>query len=407
MSPNENRGNILDRNGVPRLLYIGDLPVEASSHGSALLYRLLQDYPPDKLMIVEAGGVVSLPARRLPEVPYRQFSMLGQRLQRTRFSRWANGWFVLRMAARVRGMRRLFHGFDPQAVLTVAHDLSWLAAAEIARQGELPLHLIVHDDWPSSVFVPPGFTDWQNREFRRIYRQAAARLCVSPSMEEEYRSRYGIPGQVLYPSRAKDYPRFDTAPDTYTKRQGPLVVAYAGNPGCREMILSVAKCLEKTGGQMLLFGPHYCESMRSGGLDRPNIHWQGMVSSSELISRLRREADVVFAPMPFDTSGGPSLSFPSKLTDYTATGLPLLIWGPDYCTAVRWARQYAPVAEVVTSQETGDLEAALERLGQAEHRRRLGLASMEVGTRLFSHAAAVDTLFGVLQGLAASPLAGR
>src|SRR5437879_959968 len=85
---------------LPRLLYIGDLPVESSFHGSALLYRLLQDYPPGKLMIVEAGGSASLPARRLPEVPYRRFFSRGQRLQRTRFARWANGWFALRAAAR-------------------------------------------------------------------------------------------------------------------------------------------------------------------------------------------------------------------------------------------------------------------------------------------------------------------
>ena len=44
---------------LPRLLYIGDVPVEASYHGSALLYRLLQTYPPDRLRIIEAGLAAS------------------------------------------------------------------------------------------------------------------------------------------------------------------------------------------------------------------------------------------------------------------------------------------------------------------------------------------------------------
>ena len=42
---------------LPRLLYLGDVPVEASYHGSALLYRLLQAYPAERLTIIEAGIV--------------------------------------------------------------------------------------------------------------------------------------------------------------------------------------------------------------------------------------------------------------------------------------------------------------------------------------------------------------
>ena len=40
---------------LPRLLYLGDVPVEASYHGSALIYRLLQHYPVDRLMIIESN----------------------------------------------------------------------------------------------------------------------------------------------------------------------------------------------------------------------------------------------------------------------------------------------------------------------------------------------------------------
>ncbi len=46
----------------PRLVYAGDVPVEASFHGSALLYRLLADWPADRLMIIECGVVDSQPS---------------------------------------------------------------------------------------------------------------------------------------------------------------------------------------------------------------------------------------------------------------------------------------------------------------------------------------------------------
>ena len=55
---------------LPRLAYIGDVPVESSYHGSALLYRLLQRYPPDRLSVIENRNS-SRADRRLPGVRYR------------------------------------------------------------------------------------------------------------------------------------------------------------------------------------------------------------------------------------------------------------------------------------------------------------------------------------------------
>ncbi len=55
---------------LPRLLYVGDVPIESSYHGSALLFRLLQNYPPVKLRIVETGLFVSESERRLSHVSY-------------------------------------------------------------------------------------------------------------------------------------------------------------------------------------------------------------------------------------------------------------------------------------------------------------------------------------------------
>ena len=52
------RGSRLGRmpdGALPRLLYLADVPVEASYHGSALMYRLLQRYPADRLRVVEGN----------------------------------------------------------------------------------------------------------------------------------------------------------------------------------------------------------------------------------------------------------------------------------------------------------------------------------------------------------------
>src|SRR4051812_20307061 len=72
---------------MPNLLYLGDVPVESSFHGSALLFRLLQTYPAERLMILEATPWRSRPDRRLPGVSYDSFPIGWARLLNSRFSR--------------------------------------------------------------------------------------------------------------------------------------------------------------------------------------------------------------------------------------------------------------------------------------------------------------------------------
>src|ERR1700677_5014818 len=160
---------------LPRLLYIGDVPVESSYHGSALLYRLLQEYPADRLLVVERGLHQSLPQRRLHEVQYRQFSMGADRWLTTRFSQSASSWLLLNAPGAAMRLHRLCDAFKADAVLTVAHGHSWLAAARFAEIAELPLHLIVHDDWPTITPVFPWLKAWQDRRFGRLYRLAVSR----------------------------------------------------------------------------------------------------------------------------------------------------------------------------------------------------------------------------------------
>jgi hypothetical protein len=390
------------RSLLPRLLYVGDVPIESTYHGSVILYRLFEDYPWDRLMVVEAEPLASSPPCRLRQVQYRSFAMSANRFRKTRFSRLAGSWISATASATARRLRKIFNEFAPDSVLTVAHGYSWLAAAQAAHEARLPLHLIVHDDWAGVTSVLKSLKGWHNRQFARVYRQSVSRFCVSPFMEEQYRLSYGIPGHVLYPCRAKDCPAFEGSPRTYARSGGPLVGAYAGNifyAGHAQLLKKLAASLEKRGGRMLLFGPHSPESLKSWGLNQPNILAQEAPTSRDLISRLRQDADFVFVPMTFEPDHcrrNMIMSFPSKLTDYTATGLPLLVCGPEYSSALRWARKYAPVAEVTTSDTFEALDAAGGRLNDRGYREDLGRASAEVGNALFSYDAVSSIFYGAL-----------
>ena len=375
---------------IPRLLYVGDVPVEASYHGSALLHRLLSEYPADRLTIVETAAQ-SEPTRRLLDVSYFSYPIAKSGLLNTRFHRFAVALYTEggdQIAPKILELvTAASFDFSLESVLTVAHGFGWQAAAGIARKRKVPLHLIVHDDWPRVADITPSFRRWLDDRFAKVYRQAESRLCVSPAMSKFYEERYGKPAQVIYPSRAPDCPEFEDPPERLSRNDQPFTIAFAGtinSNGYIRALRALQDALKPTGGRLLIFGPLTPDAAQQSGLDGAEIC--GLLSWNDLMTRLRNEADALFVPMSFDASdrANMEMAFPSKLADYTATGLPLLIYGPSYCSAVTWARENAGVAEVVETES--HLGEAIRRLSiDTAHRVSLGRCALEVGREYFSH----------------------
>ena len=101
----------------PKLLYVGDVPVEASYHGSALLHRLLSDYPRDHLTIIETATRSSA-LRRLPNVKYIGYPIGKPRLLNTRFHPYAMAWFSQAGTRLAPKIAQSVNGFDFEGVLT-------------------------------------------------------------------------------------------------------------------------------------------------------------------------------------------------------------------------------------------------------------------------------------------------
>jgi len=367
-------------------------------HGSLLLYRLLQGYPPEKVCIVESCAYPSKPERQLPGVRYESLAgeverRLEPRLLRSRLSKFFSAMLMYTARARLRWVEKLQQGFLPEAVLTVSHSYTWITAARFAAKHQLPLHLICHDDWPRIANLPARSKAHLDHIFGAIYRQASSRFCVSPSMRDAYSRRYGADGDVLLPSRAADCLTYDEPPLRLREASTALTVAFAGSLGNVNdihMLRSLAEILLKMGGRLLIFGPLTMAGARRVGLDGSNIQVCGLLKSDDLIRRFRNDVDVLFVSMSFDPADRPNveISFPSKLADYTAAGLPLLIQGPDYCSAVRWAVENPGVAEVVTVNDPDAQAAALERLCVPSHRIAVAETAIRKGNEFFSHRAA-------------------
>ena len=78
-------------------------------------------------------------------------------------------------------------------------------------------------------------------------------------------------------------------------------------------------------------------------------------------------------------------SFPSKLTEAMQLGLPVVIWAPEYCSAVQWARQ-GDRALCVTDPKSSVLRRELEELAASPaEQERLAKSAREAAAGDFNY----------------------
>lgn len=379
-----------------RICYIASVPVANTTAGPVQLYRLLQDWHPANLRIVELDAGPIAQQFRLPHVVHHAFKSPCQRGLRftSRFLPFMYRCLTIANArASAHTIIRQVKTFSPSAILTLHDRFGWLPAARVARRLGVPLHLILHDDWCRNVPVSASLRRWFDTLFEQTYQEASGRFCVSPNMMEEYARRYGVPGTVLYPIQEPCLGSLFQAP-LRTATSG-LSVAFAGNifsSGQWEMLRALAGVLASINGVLLLLGPTTIEQAKSNGLTGANVRIRGFLP--DLKAALREEADVLYLPMSFESHDrvNVKMSFPSKLVEYTSTGLPVLIQAPEYSSAARWCRDHPGAAELVASQSVDELAAALRRIITPGVRRRLIECATEVGRACFSYHTGVRIL---------------
>lgn len=393
---------------LPRLAFIADVNVAKAGGGSLLLHRLLHQYPVDRLTIVHGPDSSATSDKVLPGVSYQRFEYSVSRLIRNRFNPF---WPLLQ----ARAMRRhvgpvaaLLANFRPEAVLTVPHWYLWLTAAGVARRLNIPLHLIVHDDWPSyTTFRRPGpvweSVRWMCRQtMAPIYRQAVSRLCVSPGMMEHCRRWYGADGTVLYPSLGEDSPK--PVVRVRPTRDEPPIVAFCGTihqDGAAELLRLLASVLATIGGHLDMYSAYTKDQLSMiWGLGPPVVRAVGFLPPAEMGERIGRTAHALFLPASFEARERDDVStlFPSKLADYTAIGLPVLVWGPEYSSAARWAAENPGAAVCLTSPDPGPVRAAVVRLAtDPPYAAAIAAAAAEAGRRYFDLHSVRNLLWAALR----------
>src|SRR5580698_7254616 len=101
---------------VPRIIYIGEVPARALTAGPAVMYRLFEDYPADRLLLVEDDrGKRTDDGGSLPGVRRVLYRHVYERLLRTRAASFFGTWFYLTAGAPARALAHKVRQFGADA----------------------------------------------------------------------------------------------------------------------------------------------------------------------------------------------------------------------------------------------------------------------------------------------------
>jgi hypothetical protein len=295
-----------------------------------------------------------------------------KRMQRTRFYLWfwqynqsVAGYFVpdeVWQAARA---------FQPDLIFTIAGSWNWTArlAQRVARRLRVPLVASFNDWFDFGLVMHPYFRSSIERAFRQFYRDCDLAFCTSEGMLEALGPHPNA--HVLYPTGS-------TMPDNarefipFSGGGKPATVFFAGSLSAwyGPMLEQLVRANSDSQLRFEIFGSNASWSRDFEVAARANGVYKEQVSFDQL-ETYAQEADLLLLPMGFgdECAQTERTSFKTKFLDYLTFQKPIVIWGPEYCSAVRFAREFH-AAECYTSPDPAGCVATLRNLARNAERQK-------------------------------------
>jgi glycosyltransferase involved in cell wall biosynthesis len=326
--------------------------------GGLVLYHRFKDLSSIELLVVCDGPVPGFNHRVLK---HRISSRIFKRIAKTRLRRWGLDCEEFFLPCSPNWVARICESFKPDVILTVAHGNLWRLALREARSSKVPLVTLFQDWWPDLSGTHEMLRPLLDKQFRALHQNSAVSLCVCEGMLAALGPHPRA--EILY-----DIPNRHTPSVSDANRKpavsGELKLIYTGNlgdyGGMVQAALEATKehpriRLEAIGGNPAWPAP-FRKEMQERGL------WHDFVPQEKL-GVWMATADAFLVAMRFE----PQLrrfmetSFPSKIANYAQFHKPIVIWGPEYCSAIQWARR-GDRALCITDNDPIALKATLEKL---------------------------------------------
>ncbi len=328
-----------------RILYVSFIPPTPGMGTAMAYYRHFVERNDFELKVV-----TNLDPFPFASVPYKPVlfgrNRIRNRLFKTRLMPWLHGIHSLTSWGRIPArIWREAETFKPDLVFTIVAgwDYSALVAWRMAQKFKIPLVTSFNDWFDYGGLLPhPFYHKIIEARFRRLYQKSDLAFCTCEGMKEALGKHRNV--HVLYPIGAK---AMDANSSFHAPREngGKFVVVFAGNLGnwYGPMLENLATAAIEAGValEFRFYGSGSSWSREFDERAKAEKIFRGHLAFDELRKQME-EADVLLLPMGFEKSCefAERTSFKTKFLDYLTFRKPIVVWGPEYCSAVRFAREF-------------------------------------------------------------------
>lgn len=332
-----------------RILVLTKNPVEDGVGGELLLHRHIRASPANWQYRFHHLGDGTLQ-------PSTLFSRVIHRCSR-RYTRLLTAWDACKgISVQLKPLLHLCAEYKPDLLYSIADGPVAARVAQVSKRTGIPWVAQLNDWFPTGLDVPRKLEPLIANSYRTQLHSAAALICFSPELFEA--ADKPANGRVLYP--IAETVALDTAPSPGSH----LLFAGRFDHFLGPEMKSLLRLLQEKQQTDLLriLGPDAHWDNETRLLINHTSIYHGMRKGRELHRELATAgALLVMAPFGPERAHIARYSFPSKIPDYCGHSRPIIVWGPETCSSVRWARR-SGAALVVNSSDPSQVLRAMHEL---------------------------------------------
>jgi glycosyltransferase involved in cell wall biosynthesis len=339
---------------LPRLLFISDVTLNAESTGiNRTLVNLLESYPANNFMLYApdkdlkslptypplAENVAAFPSYFLPYLSNRLGFLFNPPLESLNFQLFQS----LPLAN-----RHQIDDFSPEvAVICPNGPLGLIAGYKVIKELNIPFLIYFMDNWVSSCNI-----NWLSGNIQSIcgfvLQQADGWLMISSQLEKDLSERYKVSPKrslvVHNPVNLSNRPN----PNFTPYLSGTFRVAYAGAIWSMhyDAIAVIAEAIYEMRNsgidiELVLYTNEGFWESHKANWDSWQVRYGSFIQYEKLTEYLQ-QANLLLVASSFlpESAHIVSSSVQTKLTDYMASGQPILSCGPDYAICNDFVRNW-------------------------------------------------------------------
>ena len=368
-----------------RVLLVSIVPPRNDCGVRIVMYRHFIDRSPFELHVASsadfAEGLVIHTQLRLPYLVHR--------LRKSRFGPRLTAWvtdyenFIWPLTAND-ALEEAVEKFQPEVILTLAECGLCHIARKTAERHRLPLAGLFLD-WFPVMKGHYGHKSTQrilSQRYRELYAACDLAFCTSDGMQEVLGPHRN--SHVIYPMPG----RHVVSEQAWPRSNGKFRLAYVGsveNFYGRMLCSFIEKIEAESDLEITVVGPNADWPKQLLERARANGTYLGFKPPEEAAEVLA-SADALLSVMSFEKEHELFMrtSFTTKFLDYVSFGKPVILWGPEYCTPVRVAREHGGAAVVSTADATAVVCLCHEIARDTELNEKLSKQALQLHQTLFN-----------------------